>query len=303
MLPLVFLLSFGAISLLSWELLRPKANVIERRIMGDAPALTRERRLSGSFFSRSTGPSIDRFGQRISSLLPQNFVRAIDRMLMMANAPWSLSGFLVVWAAVAVSGISLFVWIITSRPEITGVQAVVLAIGTLPFPLVIPYAVLRRRTKNRQRLIIRALPDALDLMVTCVEAGMGVDASFGLVTERTTGPLSDTFALYLRQVGLGRSRREALSFVAERTGVADLVGLAASVTQGEELGTSMGDVLRIQAEELRAVRAQRARERAQRAPVLMTIPLVLFFLPAMGAVVIVPAIIHLVDFINNLGGA
>ena len=84
----------------------------------------------------------------------------------------------------------------------------------------------------------------------------------------------------------------------------DLVSLAASVSQGEELGTSMGDVLRIQAEELRAMRAQRARERAQRAPVLMTIPLVIFFLPAMGAVVIVPAILNLVDFINNgLSGA
>ena len=273
MLPLVFLLLFGAVSLFTWEVVRPKADVISRRIMTEWAGTTRDRRLSPSFFTRSVRPTIDRFGQRISKLLPQNFVRSIDRMLVMANEPWSLPGFLVVWVAVAAGGIGVFVWAVSSRPEITGLQAVVLAIGVIPFPVLLPYAVLRRRVKNRQSRIIRALPDALDLMVTCVEAGMGVDAAFGLITERTTGPLAETFALYLRQVGLGRSRRDALAYVAERTGVHDLVGLAASVAQGEELGTSMGDVLRVQAEDLRAMRAQRARERAQRSPVLMTIHL------------------------------
>jgi tight adherence protein C len=302
MLPLVFLLLFGAVSLLTWELARPKANVISRRIIAQSSATTRERRLAPGFYARSVRPAIDQFGQRVGRLLPQNFVRSVDRMLMMANEPWSLSGFLFAWAAIAAGGIALFAWVIASRPEITGLQTVVLAIGILPFPVLVPYAVLRRRVKNRQAAIIRAMPDALDLMVTCVEAGMGVDAAFALITERSSGPLADTFALYLRQVGLGRSRRTALAFVAERTGVHELVALAASVAQGEELGTSMGDVLRLQAEELRALRAQRAREKAQRSPVLMTIPLVVFFLPAMGAVVVVPSIIHLVDFIGTLGG-
>ncbi len=301
MLPVVFLLVFGAVSLGAWELLRPKEDAVARRLMSESSPLTRDRRLSGSFSSRTIRPALQRFGSRISSLLPQNFVRTIGRMLEMADDPWSLPGFLVSWAVVVLGSFGLFVWVVSSRPAITPLQVFVLAIGILPFPILMPYAVLRRRVKNRQASIVRALPDAMDLLVTCVEAGMGVDAAFGLVTERTAGPLSETFALYLRQVGLGRSRREALGFVSERTGVQDLVGLSSSIVQGEELGTSMGDVLRRQSEDLRALRAQRARERAQRAPVLMTIPLVLFFLPAMSAVIIVPAIINLVSFVGDLG--
>ncbi|MBI2764674.1 MAG: type II secretion system F family protein [Chloroflexi bacterium] len=301
MLPLVFVLVFGTVSLAAWEWLRPKENVIARRIAGDGPALTEERRLSGSLMSRSIAPALGRLGTRISTLLPRNFVRSVDRMLQMADQPWSLGGFLTAWAAVVVAGGALFAWLVIARAEMTPLQMMVLGIGLLPFPALLPYAVLRRRVKNRQQSITRALPDAMDLLVTCVEAGMGVDAAFGLVTERTKGPLAATFALYLRQVGLGRSRREALAFVADRTGVPDLVGLAASIVQGEELGTSMGDVLRRQSEEIRALRAQRARERAQRAPVLMTLPLVIFFLPAMGAVIVVPSIINLVDFVQNLG--
>jgi tight adherence protein C len=301
MLSIVFLFVFGAVSLAAWEVLRPKENVIGRRILGDGPALTRERRLSGSFASRTLRPNLQRFGGKIRGLLPQNFVRTLDRMLEMADEPWSLPGFLATWALVAVGSVVFYLWIIAGNDSITFVQTIVLAIGLLPLPVMLPYVVLRRRVKNRQARIVRALPDAMDLLVTCVEAGMGVDAAFGLVTERTTGPLSETFALYLRQIGLGRSRRESLAYVAERTGVSDLVSLAGSIVQGEELGTSMGDVLRRQSEDLRALRAQRARERAQRAPVLMTIPLVLFFMPAMGAIIVVPSIINLVNFVSGLG--
>src|SRR5690606_32122903 len=120
--------------------------------------------------------------------------------------------------------------------------------------------------------------------------------------EKTEGPLSDTFALYLRQVGLGRARQDALLYVAERSGVPDLIGIAHSVNQGDELGTPLGDVLRRQAEELRLARRQRAQVAAQRAPVLMTIPLALCFLPAMVAVVIVPSIMNLINFVGDLGG-
>jgi tight adherence protein C len=105
----------------------------------------------------------------------------------------------------------------------------------------------------------------------------------------------------LRQASLGRSRAEALVSVAEKTGVQDFITLAAAINQGEELGTSLGDVLRRQAEDLRALRAQRAREQAQKMPVWMTIPLVFCFLPAMGAVIVVPSILNLIDFATGLG--
>lgn len=299
MLPLVFVLVFGSVSLIGWEILRPKHTAVARRIAG-GPALTRQRRLSGSMYSRTLRPSLQRLGQRVANLLPQNLIRTVERTLLMANEPWTLGGFLATWTFTAAASVGLFLWVVLANPSYTVAQVFVLGIAMIPVPVLIPYAILRRRAKNRQASIVRALPDAIDLLVTSVEAGMGVDAAFGLVTERTAGPLSDTFALYLRQVGLGRSRREALAHIAERTGVPDLIGLSSSIIQGEELGTTMGDVLRRQSEDLRALRAQRARERAQRAPVLMTIPLVIFFLPAMGAIIVVPTAINLVDFVQDL---
>jgi tight adherence protein C len=246
-------------------------------------------------------PGARRLGNRLASWLPQNLVRSVDRMLIMANEPWSLHGFLATWLFVVAAGVSLFAWTISAQ-GISPTQSLSLLVLMVVFPVVIPYAVLRRRVKKRQKQITLALPNALDLLTTCVEAGLGVDAAFGLVTQQTEGPLSDTFAEYLKQAGLGRSRKDALAYVAGRAGVPDLIELSASINQAEELGTTMGDVLRRQAEDLRALRRQRAQQAAQRAPVLMTIPLALCFLPAMGAVVVVPSILNLLDFVGTLGG-
>jgi tight adherence protein C len=223
-------------------------------------------------------------------------------MLIHANEPWSLTGFLTVWAAVVALGIAALAYIAASNESISALQMTSIAALVVPMTVLAPYGLLRRRARARQKAIVRALPDAMDLLVTSVEAGLGVDAAFAMVTEKTEGPLSDSFSLYLRQIGLGRSRQEALAYVAERTGVPDLISLATSVSQGEELGTTLGDVLRTQSHELRLARRQRAQEAAQRAPVLMTIPLALCFLPAMGAVIVVPSVMNLFNFVGDLGG-
>jgi tight adherence protein C len=235
-------------------------------------------------------------------MLPPNLVKQVDRMLVMANEPWSLTGFLSVWALSVLVGVLIIIYLATASSNLSGTQMFALSVLVIPFSILIPYAVLRRRVKNRQRALILSLPDGLDLLITCVEAGIGVDSAFALVTEKSDGPLADTFSLYLRQVGLGRARRDALAYVAERSGVDDLTSLAAAVAQAEELGTTLGDVLRVQADELRLARRQRAQTAAQRAPVLMTIPLALCFLPAMGAVIVVPSILNLIDFAGHLGG-
>ncbi|MCK9520620.1 MAG: type II secretion system F family protein, partial [Dehalococcoidia bacterium] len=252
------------------------------------------------FGQRVLHPLARKSGQRVAGILPHNLIRKVDQLLLMADEPWSLPGFVSVWALSALAGVGLFVYIALTS-TITPLQLVGLGVVVIPFPALIPYALLRRRALNRQKQITRTLPDALDLLTTCVEAGMAVDAAFALVVDRTEGALSETFALYLKQVGLGRARRDALAYVANRTGVPDLVAIAAAINQGEELGTTLGDVLRLQANDLRALRRQRAQEAAQRAPVLMTIPLALCFLPAMGAVVVVPSILNLINFVGGLG--
>jgi tight adherence protein C len=213
----------------------------------------------------------------------------------------SLGNFLFFWASMACLPLAIILMIVRLNPEIGALRLLVLGGFMLSFGVLTPYWLLRRRARNQMRKIRRALPDALDLLLTAVEAGLGVDAAFALVAERFRGPVGDVFAEYLKQVGLGRSRRAALEDVADRSGVEELIKLAASVAQANEVGTTIGDVLRLQAYELRDHRKRKAQEAAQRAPVWMVIPLALCFMPAMAAVVVVPSILHLLDFVGGLG--
>jgi tight adherence protein C len=294
--------SFVAVTLAVWGVLRPGESVVARRIRSSSyQEMTRERRLEGGLLKRVLAPASRRVGRLLAGLLPQNVVRGIDHMLVMANEPMSLSAYLTLWAATILVGVLALVYIALAGSARSPLQLSGIGVAILPLAVLGPFVILRRRVRMRQRSISRALPDALDLLVTSVEAGLGVDAAFAMVVDKTSGPLSQMFALYLKEVGLGRPRRDALAHVANRTGVPDLVRIALAVVQSEEMGTTLGDVLRTQAEELRLTRRQRAQEAAQRAPVLMTIPLALCFLPAMVAVVIVPSILNLIRFVGDIG--
>lgn len=296
--------TLGAVALVAWDLLRWKPSAIAQRIAPSIPRLTaREMELEGNIVRRVVAPITRRFGRSLAGLLPVNLVRRVDRMLVMANEPMSLSAFLGLWLACALLGPMVLAYVALMRPDMTPLRLMVLAVGVLPFTTFLPYILLRRRVRARRKKIARALPDALDLLMTCVEAGLATDAAFAIVTEKTEGPISETFAVYLKQVGLGRARRDALAYMADRTGVPELTRIASKVKQAEEMGTTLGDAMRDMSEEMRLTRKFRAQEAAQKAPVLMTIPLVLCFLPAMGAVIVVPPIINLVNYIGRGFGA
>jgi tight adherence protein C len=301
---LVAIFVFAGVSLAVWAYTHPAEDMVRRRILGEwLPAAPAGGQSQQSFAHRVLTPIAVQIGSTIVHLLPHNLVRTVDRMLVMANASLSTPQFLALWAVAASFGLALFVWVLRSNGKVSPSQLLLLTVAVLgPFVLG-PYIVLRRKVKNRQKAITRSLPDSLDLLVTGVEAGLGVDAAFAMVTEKTGGPLAEAFTSYLRQVGLGRPRRDAFADIAERTGVMDLIRVAAAIAQAEQMGATLGDVLRVQAEDLRTLRRQRAEEAAQRAPVLMTIPMSLCFLPAMGAVVIVPSILNVMDFLHGMRGA
>ena len=294
---------FGTVALVVWVAFRPKENVIRQRIRSASyQERAEESPLEGSVLRRVIGPLVGRAGSLVARLVPHNAVRRIDHLLVMAGQPVSLPVYLAFWAGTVLFGGLFLFEVVLSRPDLPHLQLFGISLFVLFFAGYTPYMILMSRVRRRQKSIVRALPDALDLLVTCMEAGLGMDAAFAKVTEKTSGPLAEAFTLYLRQVGLGRARRDALAYVAERTGVPDLVRLAAAVVQAEAMGTTMGDVMRAQAEDLRLARRDRAREAAHKAPVLMTIPMVLCFLPAMGVVVIVPSMLNLVRFLGGLEG-
>lgn len=146
---------------------------------------------------------------------------------------------------------------------------------------------------KRQQSIPRALPDALDMLTICVEAGLGFDAALAQVARNTKGPLAGEFARVLQEMQIGKSRTEALRSMAGRTTVPELRAFVAALVQSTELGIPIANVLREQAKELRIRRRQRAEERAQKVPVKITIPLILCLFPALLVLIIGPGAVHI----------
>lgn len=304
MLFIITIVVFAAVALAVWAVFQPrKESILGQRVQPVSYRETaREIALEGSLSQRVFAPFARKIGNLLTRLVPQDALRRLEHMLVMAGEPVPMPIFLAFWVGLAGLGVLFLFYVRLVKPDLTPMQLMVMIPIVLLFTVGMPYLILRRRVGSRQKKIVRALPDALDLLVTCMEAGLGADAAFAKVAEKTSGPISETFTLYLRQVGLGRPRREALAYVADRTGVDVLVRLAAAVVQAEAVGTSLGDVLRMQSEDLRVTRREKARQKAMQAPVLMVIPMVVCFLPAMAVVILVPSVLNLFSFLGGLGG-
>jgi tight adherence protein C len=155
----------------------------------------------------------------------------------------------------------------------------------------LPVISINGKIKKRQEEITKALPDALDLLVICVEAGLGFDMAMGKIYEKWDDDLALAFGRVLREIQLGKMRREALKEMADRMDVADVNSFTAAIIQADQLGVSMATILRVQAEQMRTKRRQRAQEKAQQAPVKMMIPMILLIFPVIWIVLLGPAVL------------
>ncbi|GAG27811.1 unnamed protein product [marine sediment metagenome] len=166
-----------------------------------------------------------------------------------------------------------------------------LVMGMIGFML--PRFWLRSAVGSRQKKIVKNLPDAMDLITTCVEAGLGLDAALAKVSGQMKGPLAKEISQMLLEVGMGRLRRDALSDLGQRTGVQELISFVNAVIQAEQLGVSIGHVLKVQSDQMRTHRRQRAEKLAHEAPIKMMFPLVLCIFPAFLLVILGPAVIRI----------
>src|SRR5439155_25573662 len=158
-----------------------------------------------------------------------------------------------------------------------------------------PFVWVRLKAGSRRSAIWKRLPDAFDLITVSVEAGLGLDSALRQVAEKLRGPLAEEIGQMLREVGPGRPRREALDDMAQRVDVKELETFVNAIIQAEQLGTSLGRVLRAQAMTLRVKRRQRAQEIARRAPVKMVFPLVLLIMPTFFIITLGPVVIRLIE--------
>ena len=174
----------------------------------------------------------------------------------------------------------------------------VLVAGIVGFLL--PDFVLRWKIRKRQEEITDSLPDGLDLLVVCVEAGLGLNAAFVKITEEfklSSPALSEEFDIVNREMVAGKPRQEALRALTERTGVEDVKSLVGMLIQTEKLGTSLAQSLRVHSDSLRTRRRQKAEERAAKTTIKLVFPLVFLMFPALFIVILGPGVIHVINLL------
>jgi tight adherence protein C len=256
---------------------------------------------------RALGPLLDRLTDQSSFLTKNMNVEDLRYRLLRAGFPYGIRAreFLTIKILSTILVAILFSFILPKLGAIIGFNAAMLPLparllSVILVPLIgalygwkIPDTWLSIVIKKRQFLVQMALPDMIDLISISVEAGLGLYAAMQRVSTRFKNPLSEELLRALQEVRLGRSHPEALRDMAKRVDVADLSMLVTALVQAEVLGIAISNVLTVQAERLREKRSQRAREQAQKAPIKMLFPLVLFIFPALFVVILGPAMIKI----------
>jgi len=285
------LLVFVAVAFIAMGIAGRTGSPLQARIRSLAAAARSDDvpNLERPFVERVIWPVFDGFGQRAAGLLPAALLARLRHRLTLAGSSLTVAGFVLIWIASAVAFPGAFLALMVAA-RADSASLYVLAFGSLvPLGIYVPYFWLARRVGRRQRAILKDFPNALDLITTCVEAGLGLDNAFAKVTEKMKGPLSDELEHALGQIAVGRRRRDALQDMAARTGVPEVVIFVAGIVHAEQTGASIGQLLRVQAEQARVKRRQRIEAYAQRIPIWMTFPLVLFILPSLFIVILGPA--------------
>lgn len=267
----------------------------------EEPISLEEIELSQRFYERIILPIFNSVGQLASRFTPQATLESAKTRIETAGNPMSMDPafFLAMRFVLAVvfGGGLFLVFTISGRNWLTGlgISALFMIIGYM-----FPSMWLSSRISARQKSVFRAMPDALDLLTICVEAGLGFDSAMKKVHEKWEDELALEFGRVLQEINLGKLRREALKDMAERLQVSELTSFVAAVIQSEQLGVSMAKVLRIQSDQMRVRRRQMAEEEAHRAPIKMIFPIALLIFPSILMILLGPAAMLLLT--SPMGG-
>jgi len=303
LIPIIGVLVFLAVASLILGVARRSPSLIEARMQDfrtrAVNVVEGESDLAVPFSERVLLPGIEALANAATSILPARVLANIEKQLIRAGSPMTVNAYVVFWmiSVFCISGLML-----ASVVVVWGAVGLQQALVVLMFALVgwmLPGMWLKGRLKGRQKLVIKGLPDALDLVTTCVEAGLGLDGALARVAEKSSGPLAIELTRMLREVAMGKLRREALSEMADRIGVDELTSFVNAIIQAEQLGVGIAQVLRVQSDQMRTRRRQRAEQTAHEAPIKMIFPLVLFIFPAFMLVILGPAVIRIATSLSG----
>jgi tight adherence protein C len=245
------------------------------------------------FSQRVLAPLGDRLAGWTLKLHPKTTIEGVSTRLLAAGLGRKISPttFLAFKSALALGGLVLGALFGGAAAGPGGVLFAAIALAGIGF--IVPDFVVSGKARSRKDRIRAELPDALDLMAVSVEAGMGFDGAISKLTEHMHGPLADEFALTLGEIRIGESRQDALKKMSDRTSTPELASFVRSIIQADQLGISLGRILRVQATDSRLKRQAAAEEKAMKAPIKMLFPTVLFIFPAMFLVILGPAFLNL----------
>jgi len=265
---------------------------------GSAPPTLRDVEMQASLYERAVLPIRDALLQRLSRLAPHRNIEELQHKLEMAGHPGNLSVVdflgLKILVGFLLGGLIMAILMLSSA-DLSLIIKLGLAClcGFVGFTL--PSSWVSSQVSKRQVNILKALPDALDMLTICVRAGLGFSGAMQRFCDNWNNELSEEFARVLAEVSLGRSRIEALESMGRRTGVEEVISFVMAITVAEKLGANVSQVLHIQAQQMRIARRQRAEKLAREASIKMLFPLVFLIFPAMFAVILGPAVPMLME--------
>jgi tight adherence protein C len=281
---------------------RAREEMIDRLALygrSNAPTV-RDDELSKPLAQRTIGPIVLKLSGFLKRFTPVGYLEKKQQQLLLAGSPGNIDAPALVVIKLLGTGVGLVLSFLIVDYGGSTIQRIVLFV----FPVVLgffgPDAWLSRKVEERRVAMQRALPDLLDLMVISVEAGLGFDSALSRVVGTVPGPLSEEFFRMLQETRVGVSRRDAMRHLMDRTDLDELRSFLLAMIQAEAFGVTIANVLRVQADEMRTKRRQRAQEKAFAAPVKMVFPLVFCIFPALFIVLLGPAAIQITAaFANN----
>jgi len=300
MIALLALLAALGVFIMFLGIARTPANVntalmVQQRLQvygagGEARPLTLEEvELQRPFTERFLRPALVRLGSIMSRSTPQKARQDLQNKLDLAGRPGNLTpedfGAIRIVSAALLAAVGLLLGFLLQN---TTYLVITLVLGAI-LGYFAPQLWLQQKVDARRTEIQKSLPDAMDLLVIAVDAGLGFDAALARVTDKYKNALSEEFAKVLREVNLGRPRLEAMDEMGRSSGVEDLHNFIQAVIQSEQFGTGIGKILRIQADEMRRKRRQRAQEKAAQATLKMMLPMVGCIFPTLWIVLLGPA--------------
>lgn len=262
-----------------------------------------QEQLQKSFFERIVQPKLEKFSKRIDKGQKGKKVDRIAELLIQAGNPGNLTSgqFKALQTLSAMISVTFFVFLALTTILPFQYAPVLCAIGA-GFSFVLPKFWLGSKVTKRRKMMRKSLPDLLDLLTVSVEAGLGFDQAIQKVCERMKNPLTEEFDRMLQEIKLGSTRKEALKAVAARAQVTELDSLISAVIQADTLGVSIGQILRIQSDQLRTKRRQMIEEMAQKLPIKMLFPMIFFIFPTIFIVTLGPIALKVMKEMGSMGG-